>query len=61
VGEVYAPFAGVVTAVNQAVVDSPELVNQSPYEAAWLVELAIEGGLPTDQLLDAGAYRDLTE
>lgn len=61
VGEVYAPLAGEVVAVNQAVVDSPELVNQSPYDEAWLVELALEGELPSEGLLDAAAYRDLTE
>ena len=61
VGEVYAPFGGEVTAVNQAVSDNPELVNQSPYDQAWLVELAIEGELPTAALLDPAAYREMTE
>ncbi len=61
VGEVYAPLGGEVVAVNQAVVDSPELVNQSPYDEAWLIELAIDGELPTAGFLDAAAYRDLTE
>jgi glycine cleavage system H protein len=60
VGEVYAPFPGEVTAINQAVSDQPELVNQSPYEA-WLVELTVEGGIPADALLDPAAYRELTE
>ena len=61
VGEVYAPFAGTVASVNQAVSDNPELVNQSPYEEAWLVELQLDGEMPTDGLLDAAAYRELTE
>jgi glycine cleavage system H protein len=61
VGEVYAPFAGEVTGVNQAVSTNPELVNQSPYEDAWLVEMAIDGDLPREVLLDPAAYRDLTE
>jgi glycine cleavage system H protein len=61
VGEVYAPFAGEVTGVNQAVSTNPELVNQSPYEDAWLVEMAIDGDLPREGLLDPAAYRDLTE
>lgn len=60
VGEVYAPFAGIVAEVNEAVADSPELVNQSPYEDGWLVELEVEE-IDTAGLLDAGAYRDLTE
>lgn len=61
VGEVYAPFAGEVVAVNQAVIDSPELVNSSPYQEAWLVELDLEAEMPSDGLLDAAAYRALTE
>jgi glycine cleavage system H protein len=61
VGEVYAPFAGEVAAVNQAVSDDPALVNRSPYDEAWLVELAIEGEIPGDGLLDPAAYRELTQ
>ncbi len=61
VGEVYAPIAGTVVNINAAVVDTPELVNQSPYEQGWFVELSIDGELKTDGLLDAAAYRDLTE
>ena len=59
VGEVYAPFDGVVTAVNDALVDTPELVNSDPYGEGWLIEMSTEteiGGL-----LDADAYRALTE
>ncbi len=61
VGEVYAPFAGTIVAVNQAVSDSPELVNSSPYGDGWLVELEVEGEFSSEGLLDAAAYRDLTE
>jgi glycine cleavage system H protein len=61
VGEVYAPFPGTVTAINQAVADNPELVNQSPYDQAWLVTLSLDGEIPSDGLLDAAAYRQLTE
>lgn len=60
VGEVYAPFAGVVTALNEAVVQDPSLVNQSPYDEGWLVDMRIDGDMP-DGLLDAAGYRDLTE
>jgi glycine cleavage system H protein len=60
VGEVYAPFSGSVTAVNEAVLDRPELVNQDPYGEGWLVEMAADD---TDEaeLLDAAAYRALVE
>jgi glycine cleavage system H protein len=59
VGEVYAPFAGVISAVNTAVSDNPELVNSSPYVDGWLVEISFEGDLPEEGLIDAQSYRDL--
>jgi len=61
VGEVYAPFSGRISAVNAALADAPELVNQSPYEQAWFVEIEVTDGVDTTGLLDAAAYRDLTE
>jgi glycine cleavage system H protein len=61
VGEVYAPFAGKVTDVNEKISQSPELVNQSPYEDGWLVLMSVDDEMPADGLLDAGRYRDLTE
>ena len=61
VGEVYVPFAGTVSAVNQAVADTPELVNSSPYGEGWLAEITVDGEISTVGLLDAAAYRDLTE
>lgn len=61
VGEVYAPFAGKVVAVNEAVAETPELVNTSPYEDGWLVEIEVSDDIVTDDLLDAAAYKDMTE
>ncbi|HSO49559.1 MAG TPA: glycine cleavage system protein GcvH [Acidimicrobiia bacterium] len=61
VGEVYAPFSGRISAVNVALADAPELVNQSPYEQAWFVEIEVTDGVDTTGLLDASAYRELTE
>lgn len=61
VGEVYAPFAGTITAINDAVSASPELVNTSPYDDGWLVEMDIDGEMPEEGLLDAVAYKELTE
>ncbi len=59
VGEVYAPVSGTVAAVNDAVRDRPELVNDDPYGEGWLVELTTGDSL--DSLLDAAAYRALIE
>ncbi|MFT8361904.1 MAG: glycine cleavage system protein GcvH [Sporolactobacillus sp.] len=55
VSELYAPVAGKVSATNTELEDSPELVNESPYEAAWMIELeAPEFDFST--LLSAEAY-----
>jgi glycine cleavage system H protein len=61
VSEIYAPLTGTVVEVNGALVDAPELVNQDPYGAGWI--LAIEMADPDElgALLDARAYRALVE
>lgn len=59
VGEVYAPFAGSVSAVNEEARARPELINSDPYGEGWLVELAGADEIP--DLLDASAYSALTE
>jgi glycine cleavage system H protein len=61
VGEVYAPFAGEIATANSSVAGQPDLINTSPYEEGWLVELELEGEIPGEGLLDAAAYRELTE
>ncbi len=54
-----APLAGEVVSVNEALADAPELINQQPYDAGWLVELA-PATWPAPGLLDAPAYLALT-
>ena len=63
VSDVYAPVAGVVAAVNEALTDAPETINADPYGAGWLVEITVpgDGGDPTEALLDAAAYQVLVE
>lgn len=58
VGEIYAPFDGVVLAVNENLETTPELVNQDPYGTGWILDLSLTGPLPS-ALLDASRYRDL--
>lgn len=59
VGEVYAPLAGVVTARNEALAETPELINSDPYGEGWLIELTVEGEV--EGFLDADGYRALTD
>jgi glycine cleavage system H protein len=58
--DVYAPIAGVVTAVNTSVPDAPEAVNQDAY-AAWLFKLKPANPADIDALLDAIAYTACAE
>ena len=58
VSELYLPLSGEVVAVNTALTDAPELINQDPY-AAWIVEVRPTDAGEYDQLLTAAAYLDL--
>ena len=61
VAEVYAPVAGRVVAVNERLATQPELLNQDPYGEGWFCELEIDDESLISDLLDANAYRQLTE
>jgi glycine cleavage system H protein len=63
VSDVYAPVAGVVTAVNDRLADAPETINGDPYGEGWLVEIRVptEDGDPLGALLDADAYQALVD
>lgn len=57
VSDIYAPVAGTITAVNDALASQPELLNQDPYGAGWICEITIQGEAPA--LMDATAYEAL--
>ncbi|MBL1433544.1 MAG: glycine cleavage system protein GcvH [Gammaproteobacteria bacterium] len=59
--DVYSPLSGEITAINEAVTETPEIVNQSPYEGGWLFELKPSAETEIDDLLDADAYNELAE
>lgn len=58
VNDLYAPLGGTVTAVNESLDASPELVNSAPYTDGWMYELQLADGADTSGLLDAAAYRE---
>ena len=60
VSEIYAPVAGTITAINDALSETPEKINQDPYGGGWICELELADGSSTEALLDASAYGDLT-
>jgi glycine cleavage system H protein len=59
VSDVYAPVSGTVVAVNDALGDHPELLNQDPYGAGWLCEIQMTDPGQLEALLDAAAYQAL--
>jgi glycine cleavage system H protein len=63
VSDVYSPVAGVVSARNDALEASPEIVNADPYGDGWLIEICVTGDVedPTAGLLDAAAYQALAD
>jgi glycine cleavage system H protein len=61
VSDVYAPVTGRVTARNDALESTPELINGDPYGEGWLVEIEPSSDAGLDRLLDAGAYEALVE
>ena len=60
VSDVYVPVSGVVAAVNEALVEQPELVNQDPYGGGWMFDVELSDPGEVDGLMDAAAYRELT-
>jgi len=54
--DVYAPVSGEVIERNVKVIESPELVNRSPYQDGWLVKVRMTDKAEPAALLDAGAY-----
>lgn len=59
VSEIYAPVSGKVTKVNEELEDTPEIINDNPYEDGWLVEIELSNKKELDELLDAEKYKEL--
>ena len=58
VSDIIAPASGEVVAVNAAVTDRPEIVNEDPYGEGWLVRVRLSDPSELDDLLDEPAYRE---
>jgi glycine cleavage system H protein len=62
--ELYSPITAKVVAVNEDLVDAPELVNTDPYGAGWVIELQVDAASLSEalaDLLDADGYLEKTE
>ena len=59
VSEIFAPLSGELRAVNEALEDAPELINDDPYGTGWIVRMRLEDNGVLGDLLDAAGYRAL--
>jgi glycine cleavage system H protein len=59
--ELFTPVSGEVVEVNEALADSPELVNSSPYGDGWMIKVKLSGSGEVDSLLSASEYEDFVE
>ena len=57
VSEIYAPVSGKVSKINDKLEDAPEVINESPYDDGWLVEIKIADESEKNSLLDADTYK----
>ena len=57
--DIYAPIAGQVTAVNEALADTPEILNSDPYGEGWIYRMQPDDSGELDELMDANAYEEL--
>ena len=56
VSDVIAPLSGEIVAVNEALADKPEVINDDPYGDGWLVRIKLSDAAETESLMDAGSY-----
>jgi len=59
--DVYAPIAGIITAVNEDLADDPEKINNDPYEDGWIVRMRPDGDIDESELLTPDAYQTLLD
>ncbi|ESU31354.1 glycine cleavage system protein H [Bacillus sp. 17376] len=59
VSELYAPVSGKVVEINEELNDSPEFVNESPYEKAWMITVELTDNSEVEKLMTAEQYEDM--
>lgn len=61
VSDLLLPVGGTIIELNEKLADEPELINKDPYGEGWIVKIKITNPSELDELLDAQAYKELTE
>lgn len=61
VSDLFSPVSGKVTEVNDALVDSPEVINEEPYGDAWMIKVEVTNPEEIKELLSAEEYKEFVE
>ncbi|MBN6889120.1 glycine cleavage system H protein [Cytobacillus horneckiae] len=61
VSELYAPISGKIVEINEELSDSPEFVNESPYEKAWMIVVEPSDSSEMDNLMSAEQYEEMVK
>ena len=61
VSDIYVPVSGTIVSVNDALTNSPNLVNTDPYGDGWIMEIEVSDLVSVDNLMNAAEYRQLIE
>ncbi|EEX93640.1 glycine cleavage system protein H [Vibrio orientalis CIP 102891 = ATCC 33934] len=59
--DIYAPITGEIVEINEELEDSPELINEEPYEGGWIVKVKMSDASELDNLKDAEEYENSVE
>jgi glycine cleavage system H protein len=57
--DVYMPVSGEIIAINESLMDAPELINEDPFGKAWLIKIKMSDPAQLDGLMDADTYKNL--
>ena len=61
VADIFSPISGEVMEVNKVIIESPEIVNESPYEDGWMLVIKVKDKSEIGSLLDSKQYEELVE
>ncbi len=61
VSDLFLPVSGEVMEMNPAIEDTPETINNDPYENGWIVKIKMSNPAEADELMDADKYKEMIE
>lgn len=56
ISDIYSPVSGTIINVNESVVESPDLVNNNPFDDGWMIEINLDDAAEFEELLSPGEY-----